>query len=73
MSDARTELHHELGASTALIDQLDPTEANDLLGLFRVAMADEAVALHHAVDETINGLPRLFRGPARKIVFPGGK
>ncbi|MCE5291465.1 MAG: hypothetical protein LLG14_19805 [Nocardiaceae bacterium] len=73
MTDAKAELEHELGASIALVDQLDPTEADDLLGLFRIAMKDEAVALHHAVDETINGLPRLFRGPARKIVFPGGK
>ena len=73
MTDAKAELERELGTSIALIDRLDPNEAADLLRLFRTAMEEEAVELHHAVDDTINGLPRLFRGPARKIVFPGGK
>lgn len=73
MTDAKAELERELGASIALIDRLEPREAEDLLRLFRTAMTAEAEALHHAVDNTINGLPRLFRGPARKIVFPGGK
>ncbi|MCE5291467.1 MAG: hypothetical protein LLG14_19815 [Nocardiaceae bacterium] len=73
MTDAKAALRNELGASLPLVEDLDDSDATDLLELFQSAMREETAALHRAVDETINGLPRLFRGTARKIVFPGGR
>jgi len=73
MTDAKAGLRNELRESLPLVENLDEREAADLLELFQAARKEETAALHRAVDETINGLPRLFRGTARKIVFPGGK
>ena len=41
--------------------------------MFTEARTFEEKALEEAIDDTISALPRLFRGTARKIVFPKSK
>jgi len=67
--DAGAELRRELGADLAVLDELSGAECAELLELFRAARERERVALDRSLADVLGKLPRLVRGPARKIMF----
>lgn len=71
--DATATLKADLPSGHEALDELTADEAADLLEMFTAARKFEEKALEEAIDDTISALPRLFRGTARKIVFPKSK
>ena len=63
-----SELRAELGDLDVLAE-LSEDEAADLLAMIRTARTTQNKALDDAVNEVLRYLPKLVRGPARKIVF----
>jgi hypothetical protein len=66
--DAAGSLQAELGASPpAGLAALDAAERDDLAAAVRDARRRQAVALTEALDGALNLIPRLLRGPVRRI------
>jgi hypothetical protein len=63
-----SELHAELGDLDVLAE-LSEEESAGLLAMIRTARRTQNKALDDAIGEVLHHLPRLVRGPARKIVF----
>ncbi|MBJ8344192.1 hypothetical protein [Antrihabitans sp. YC2-6] len=72
-NDARSELKRDLGEDLAVLDAMSDEDAADFLVLFKEARVEETKSLDASIDATINALPWVFRGPARKIMFGGKK
>lgn len=62
-------LRAELGDDLAVLDELTDDECAELLSMVRTAKVDQRKALDDALNEVLRYLPRLVRGPARKILF----
>jgi flagellar motility protein MotE (MotC chaperone) len=67
--DPAAVLRSELGADCAPLAELTDRECAQLLDQVRDARAAQARALDEALNEVLRHLPRLTRGPARKILF----
>ncbi|HEY2204371.1 MAG TPA: hypothetical protein VGH99_07840 [Pseudonocardia sp.] len=62
-------LRAELGDDLDVLDQLSPAESSALLDMIQQAREDQRRALDAALSDVLRYLPRLVRGPARKILF----
>lgn len=62
------ELRRELGDLDVLAE-LSDDEAGDLLAMIRETRRTQNKALDRAINDVLRHLPRLVRGPAKKIVF----
>ena len=71
-AESRTELERELGGPIPELDGVSDEICAELLGMFQDARALEQKTLDESIDSALGALPRLLRGPARKIMF-GGK
>jgi hypothetical protein len=67
--DPAAELRAELGPDLPAVDALTPAQSADLLAMLREAREGQRRALDEAMAEVLRYLPRLARGPARKILF----
>jgi hypothetical protein len=65
---AKADLKRELGDGLPVLDELSDADAADILELFQAARKTEQKQLMAAIDETIDALPWMFRGTARKII-----
>jgi hypothetical protein len=54
------------------VDALTPAQSADLLAMLRQAREGQRRALDEALTDVLRHLPRLARGPARKILFGEG-
>jgi hypothetical protein len=68
-TEATRALRAELGGDLAVLDELTPDECAELLAMVRTAKVDQRKAIDDALNEVLRYLPRLVRGPARKILF----
>ncbi|HZZ49328.1 MAG TPA: hypothetical protein VFE65_20780 [Pseudonocardia sp.] len=68
-TDAIRGLRAELGDDLAVLDELTDDECAELLSMVRTAKVDQRKAIDDALNEVLRYLPRLVRGPARKILF----
>lgn len=68
-ADAKTELRRELGDDLDVLALLSDEESSDLLEMLEEARSGQIAALNAAIEETLGHLPRLLRGPARKVMF----
>jgi hypothetical protein len=50
------------------LEALAPEELRDLADAIRTARRRQAQALNHAADQALGHIPRLLRGPIRKIM-----
>jgi len=67
--EARAALEHELGGPPSpSVRALAPAHAAALAATVRAARIQQAEQLRAATDETFDRLPRLLRGPVRRIV-----
>ena len=71
-AESRTELERELGGPIPELDGVSDDVCAELLAMFHDARALEKKTLDESIDAALGALPRIFRGPARKIMF-GGK
>jgi hypothetical protein len=69
MTDSTAELRAELGDNLDVLDSMSPDERAELLEMVRQARTGQRQALDAALNEVLKNLPRLVRGPARKILF----
>lgn len=69
MSDSSTQLASILGANCPDLDQLPAKEADALLAAIQRARVAQDEVLRAGLEEVVVHLPRVIRGPARKIVF----
>lgn len=69
MPDSSTQLASILGAEHINLDQLLAKEADDLLAAIERAQAMQDAELRAGLEQVVSHLPRVIRGPARKIVF----
>lgn len=67
--DARTALRTRLGDDLDALALLSEQESAELLGLIDDARAVQRKALDASISEVLGRLPRLARGPARRIMF----
>ncbi|HWN36497.1 MAG TPA: hypothetical protein VNP03_27350 [Pseudonocardia sp.] len=67
--DARTALRQRLGDDVDALALLSEQESAELLGLIDEARAVQRKALDASIGEVLGRLPRLARGPARRIMF----
>jgi hypothetical protein len=67
--DAKTALREQLGPDLAVLDLLTEQESAELQVLIDDARATQRKALDASISEVLGRLPRLARGPARKIMF----
>ena len=68
-ADARTALRQRLGDDVGALALLSEQESAELLGLIDNARAVQREALDASISEVLGRLPRLARGPARRIMF----
>jgi hypothetical protein len=67
--DAKRALRAELGAAPPkALDALSDDEAEDLAAALRDARTRQSVALQRAMRDALNHVPRLLRGPVRKLI-----
>jgi hypothetical protein len=67
--DAKRELRAELGAAPPKgLDALTDEEIADLAGALRVARERQSAALAKAMEDALRHVPRLLRGPVRKMM-----
>ncbi|UDY22342.1 hypothetical protein [Nocardioides sp. Kera G14] len=69
-------LAKRLGVPETRLAALQDHRAEDLARLDAVidrAMESEDRAFDGALDEALRFVPRLVRGPAQKLLFPGGR
>jgi hypothetical protein len=70
MATAVDTLEQELGARLPEgLDVLSAKELTALAGLLRDAKKRQARELADGVEDSLNFVPRLMRGPVRKILF----
>lgn len=70
MARAVDTLENELGAPLpGGLDVLSAKELGTLADLLAAAKARQADELQEGVEESLNIVPRLMRGPVRKILF----
>lgn len=70
MAAAADNLEHELGARLPDgLSVLSAAELERLTGLLRDAKRRQARELGEGVEESLDFVPRLMRGPVRKILF----
>jgi hypothetical protein len=62
-------LREQLGADLAVLDELSESECAELLEMIARVRATQRKALDTSIAEVLGKLPRLIRGPARKIMF----
>ena len=69
-------LAQRLRVTPAAIDMLEDASRADvekLDTLLAHAMDDEDKAFDAALEDALRFIPRLVRGPAQKLLFPGGR
>lgn len=69
-------LAQRLRVTPAAIDMLEDSSREDvekLDTLLAHAMDDEDKAFDAALEDALRFIPRLVRGPAQKLLFPGGR
>src|SRR5882724_7287533 len=66
--DARAALRQRLGDDLDALAMLSEQESAELLGLIDDARAVQRTALDASIAEVLGRLPRLARGPARRIM-----
>lgn len=66
---ALASLRERLGPDLAVLDELSPDEAAELLELIAAARDTQQAALDEAVEAALGHLPKLVRGTARRILF----
>lgn len=69
MTEANLMLAMVLKADHLDVAQLSGQEADELLDAINRASTEREELLKASIDQTLLHLPRLLRGPARKIVF----
>jgi hypothetical protein len=70
MARAVDTLEDELGAPMPEgLEVLSAAEMQTLAGLLAAAKARQAQELEQGLEESLNFVPRLMRGPVRKILF----
>jgi hypothetical protein len=69
MGSSRQALEQLLRPADIDLAPLTEQEVDRLLELVDTARRSQRVTLHSGLENTIDELPRLVRGPARKIVF----
>lgn len=75
MTQAVSSLADQLGVPAsrlALLEEYDDAQVATLEQAITTAMRDEDTAFDAALDEALRFVPRLLRGPARGLLFPGG-
>ena len=65
MSDKKT-LAHDLGADT--VAELSEAEATELATMIKAVRRSRFKAMTASIDEALGHLPKLLRGPAKKIL-----
>ncbi|MFT4264221.1 MAG: hypothetical protein QM572_12615 [Nocardioides sp.] len=76
MSTQLAPLAQRLGVPEARLSALRDHASGDLARLEEIvarAMESEDAAFDSALDEALRFVPRLVRGPAQKLLFPGGR
>lgn len=68
-SDARAALRRQLGADLTVLDELSEAECAELLEMIAEVRETQRQALDRSLNQVLGNLPRLVRGPARKILF----
>jgi hypothetical protein len=68
-ADTLAELKRELRAELAGVNALDVAAQAKLLELLRAAHAHQRRELEQALDQVLDHVPALLRGPARMIFF----
>ena len=63
-----SELTTQLPDATDLLDRLDEAQQQRLAELFEQARSDQQQRLKQAVDDILGFVPRLLRGPIKKIL-----
>jgi hypothetical protein len=67
--DATRELRVQLGATPPKgLEALSDDEAHDLAAALRDARTRQSTALQQAMRDALNHVPRLLRGPVRRLV-----
>jgi hypothetical protein len=66
---ASAALRWQLGSDLAVLDQLSEPECAELVEMISEVRATQRAALDKALAEVVGKLPRLARGPARRIMF----
>ncbi|KUH82378.1 MULTISPECIES: hypothetical protein [unclassified Mycobacterium] len=69
MNPERNPLLAELKEPADVLSKLSPEESVLLLGMLRSAKAKLQTSSDRSLDDVLNGLPRLIRPAARKILF----
>lgn len=72
-SNAKRRLAADLGAEVAALKELSESDAAEINRLVAEARKTERKLLIKSIDETVNALPRIFRGTVRAIAFGGLK
>lgn len=60
-------------AALAMLEESDAADVERLDTIVATAMTNEDKAFEQALEEALRFIPRLLRGPAQKLLFPGGK
>jgi hypothetical protein len=67
--DAKRELRAELGAAPPKgLDALSDAEVSDLAAALRSSQERQSAALAKAMEDALRHVPRLLRGPVRKMM-----
>lgn len=70
MADPGTKaLQDELGALPAGLDRLTDAERADLAAAIATIRAQQTEAMDVAIDRALQGVPRLLRGTARRVLL----
>lgn len=70
MTEARTRLETELGAALPPgLAGLSDTDATHLADAIEAARKRQSAALRTATDSGLDFVPRLLRGPVKKVLF----
>ena len=69
MPDSRETLRRALRSDDAVLDELTDAESAQLYELLQHARRRQQTSLDESIDVALRYLPRLARGPARKILF----
>jgi hypothetical protein len=68
--DAKRELRAELGAAPPKgLDALSDEQVADLAGALRTSRERQSAALEEAMEDALRHVPRLLRGPVRKMMM----
>ena len=67
MSD-KTELRNQL-SGCPVVDQLTEAEAAQLLAMVKAVRRSRLKAMFSSIEQALGHLPRVLRGPAKKILL----